>query len=321
MLENKIGGLIPVEVVLTVPVAMEQTQLDQIREVKNAVDALQNIEGIETLISALNFLPPLPSQTSSAVRIVAQRSAMNTMLSRRTEQIKASRFLDQDESGNFWRISLRIKAGEHLDYKVLIADIEDTLETTVPSEMQFTVTGAVPLVHKAQEQLLTDLTNSFLSAFILIAMTMVIMLRGIVRGLLAMIPNVFPCVIVFGTMGLLGLPIDMGTMMTASVAMGIAVDGTIHFLTWVNSGLRNGLERSEAVMFAYRQCATALTQTTIICGFGMLVFSLSNFVPVANFSILLFSILIASWVGDIIVMPAILFSPIGKVFVQHKSGL
>ncbi|MCL2120205.1 MAG: hypothetical protein FWH27_17455, partial [Planctomycetaceae bacterium] len=139
------------------------------------------------------------------------------------------------------------------------------------------------------------------------------------RGLLAMVPNVFPCVIVFGLLGLCGIPIDMGSMMTASVALGISVDGTLHLLTWVSAALRRGMTRKEAVLYAIQRCSTALTQTMVICGVGMLVFGLSDFVPVSRFAVLLCSILIISLIGAIVALPAILFSPLGRFFESSEK--
>ncbi len=150
---------------------------------------------------------------------------------------------------------------------------------------------------------------------------MMLMLRGVLRGLVSMIPNLFPCILVFGTLGWLGWPIDMGSMMTASVAIGIAVDGTLHYLTWFNIGLRRGMIRREAVFFAFRCCATALTQTTIICGCGMLVFGLSDFVPVARFAVMMFCLLTAALIGDIVILPALLLTPLGKIFERpHEAS-
>jgi predicted RND superfamily exporter protein len=111
----------------------------------------------------------------------------------------------------------------------------------------------------------------------------------------------------------------MGSMMTASVALGSSVDGTLHLLTWVNIGLRRGLDRKEAVFYALHRCSTALFQTTIICGVGMLVFWWSDFVPVSRFALLLCIILMTSLIGAVIALPAILFSPLGRFFESKED--
>ena len=122
-------------------------------------------------------------------------------------------------------------------------------------------------------------------AFALVTLTMICVLRGIRAGLIAMLPNLFPAVVVFGLMGWFGWPIDIGAMMTASVALGIAVDDTFHFMTWFRLESRQGLNPKEAVRLAFRHCGRAMIQTTLICGVGMSVFGLSEFVPTQRFAI------------------------------------
>ena len=109
-----------------------------------------------------------------------------------------------------------------------------------PEPIRAVYTGMVPLVYKTQRQLLFSLKESILGATVLIAIVMMFVLRNPVAGLISMIPNVFPIVVVFGSLGWLGIKIDIGIMMTASVALGVAVDDTIHFLTMVPTRHRRG---------------------------------------------------------------------------------
>jgi predicted RND superfamily exporter protein len=175
-------------------------------------------------------------------------------------------------------------------------------------------TGMVPLFYEAQNELLRGLFNSFLLAFVLIAVVMVGWFRSLRAGLLTMFPNVFPAAVIFGYMGWRGLIVDIGSMMTASVAMGIAVDDTVHFLTWFRRGLQDGLSRRDALIDAYQRCAQAMTQTTTIAGLSLLVFVFSSFQPVSQFGLLMFVLLVAALVGDLIFLPALLATGAGKLF-------
>jgi len=187
-------------------------------------------------------------------------------------------------------------------------------------------TGIIPIVYKAQRALLWSLIQSILLAFIMITLVMMLLLRDWNRpfergnylnfrgGLLAMIPNVFPVVVVFGFMAYRGIKVDIGSMMTASVAMGVAVDDTIHFLTWYRQALQKGLERLEAIKVAYSKVATAMTQTTLIAGFGLSAFAFSTFTPTQRFGTLMLFLLAAALIGDLIILPAVLASPLGKYF-------
>src|SRR5690606_32641019 len=122
-------------------------------------------------------------------------------------------------------------------------------------------------------------------------------LQSLCSGAVSMLPNVFPLVIIFGAMGHMGTLVDIGTMMTASVAMGVAVDDTIHFLTWFRDGLKKGLDRKQAIYVAYKHVAPAMTQTTIIAGVGLSVFAMSTFTPTQQFGTLMLTLLGAALVG------------------------
>ncbi|MEM8866440.1 MAG: MMPL family transporter [Planctomycetota bacterium] len=180
-------------------------------------------------------------------------------------------------------------------------------------------TGIVPLVYKTQRELLTSLTHSIGMATILIAGVMIVVLRSPGGGLVSMIPNVFPIVSVFGSLGWLGIKVDIGIMMTASVALGVAVDDTIHFLTWFRRGIVRGLDRRSATLLAFDHCAIAMTQTTLIAGLGLAVFATSSFTPTQEFGYLMITMLGAALVGDLVMLPAILCGPLGRFFAPSGT--
>lgn len=180
--------------------------------------------------------------------------------------------------------------------------------------------GIVPLVYKTQRELLASLRESILWATALIAGVMMALFRNVLGGLVSMLPNVFPVVLVFGCIGWLGIKVDIGIMMTASVALGVAVDDTIHFLTWFRRGLKRGLTRRDAVRMAFDRCSVAMTQTTLIAGLGLAVFSTSTFTPTQQFGMLMITILSAALVGDLVMLPALLCGPIGWAFSSDRKA-
>jgi uncharacterized protein len=191
-------------------------------------------------------------------------------------------------------------------------------------------TGVVPVIYKAQRTLLVSLTESIIMAFVLIALVMAALINpgrslktffaprnlydGLIGGLVAMIPNVFPLIVVFGAMCFLGIRIDIGTMMVASVAMGVAVDDTIHFLAWYRDHLDKGMGREDAVIETFRRVGSAMVQTTIVGGLGLFVFALSTFTPTQRFGTLMLTMLVTALAGDLLLLPALLTGPLGKYF-------
>ena len=183
-----------------------------------------------------------------------------------------------------------------------------------PRPIRAVYTGMVPVVYKTQRELLKSLNESIFWATVLISVVLMFVLKSPLAGIISMIPNMFPIVIIFGALGWLGIKVDIGIMMTASVALGVAVDDTIHFLTWFRRGIAMGLGRRESVMLSYDRCATAMTQTTLIGGLGLAVFATSTFTPTQQFGYLMISMLGAALVGDLLLLPALLMSPLGYFF-------
>ena len=239
---------------------------------------------------------------------------------RKEDFAKAKRFVDaraiQDKS---------VRPG-------LVGDRIPTVEGS--GHLQVVYTGVVPVVYKAQRTLLASLIRSIGLAFLLIAAVMIVLLNpgrfplrwlkttnfgnGLAAGMIAMIPNAFPVLFVFGVMGHAGRLIDIGTMMTASVAMGVAVDDTIHFLSWFRSYLDKGMSRVEAVIETYRRVGPAMTQTTIVGGLGLFVFALSTFTPTQRFGTLMLILLAAALFGDLVLLPALLAGPAGRFFKRRE---
>jgi len=231
---------------------------------------------------------------------------------------------------DLWRISLRVwSLKKDIDYAEFIQEVKDVVEPIIAEAneqlkletpaIQAVYTGMVPVVYKTQHELHRGLVWSFASSFVLIGIVISFILRSPTAGFLAMIPNLFPVVMLFGFMGHYGVLVDIGTMMTASVALGIATDDTIHFLTWFRHGIDQGMSRHDATQYAYSRCASAMVQTTLIAGFGLAAFALSTFTPTQMFGIMMLTILLMATFGDLVFLAAMLNTPLGRVFEPRKK--
>ncbi len=175
-------------------------------------------------------------------------------------------------------------------------------------------TGVVPIVYKAQRTLLNSLIESTFWSFVTITPLMMILSRGVFAGIVAMLPNALPVFVIFGSMGWLGVHVDIGSMMTASIALGVAVDDTIHFLTWYREELVKQPDRQHAILAAYKRCATPTFQAALISGLGLSIFACSTFEPTQRFGYLMLTILLAGMVAELVFFPALLAGPMGVVF-------
>jgi predicted RND superfamily exporter protein len=264
----------------------------------------------------------------------------NSRLERSYDKLLDSGYLrtDPKDGSELWRISVRVAAFQDVDYGRFASELRGAVEPVVAkhngahgarlsqlahnhnaaparhSRLSAVYTGVVPIVYKAQRALLDSLIESTFWSFITITPLLMLVARGVRAGAVAMLPNVLPVLVVFGGMGWLGLPVDIGSMMSASIALGVAVDDTIHYLTWFREELHRTGDRRGAILFAYRRCATPTLQAALINGLGLSVFAFSTFTPTKQFGFLMLTILLAGAVAELILLPALLAGPLGSAF-------
>jgi len=347
-LEDQIGPLVPIEIVIDFdPRVSKLNMLDRMELVAHVQQILGSMSHVGGTISPASWAPemelpkaknqdPTTTPATSPPRLNpfaligdVRRKLVNAGLESHRQvfvdqhYLSAKRAEGDTTSPERWRITGRFEAFNELAYDQVIMDVQQRITAhlaSLPAAAQAGVTadftGAVPLVHAAQQELLSGLFRSFIMAFVLIGATMAILLRSIRAGLISMLPNVFPAITIFGVMGWFGFMVDVGAMLTASVAMGIAVDGTLHYLTWFRRGLAQGMSKDQALADAYVHCAGALMQTTAITGLSMLVFYSTSFQPVAQFGLLMCLMLVAALIGTMLLLPAVMATRLGNLFVE-----
>ena len=200
-----------------------------------------------------------------------------------------------------WRVSIRMYADSPSDVRTTT----DALAKLVDPNL-VTLTGIGPLLEEAQSGIFDGFWKSLGSAFVLITVVMIIALRSLKAGAVAMIPNMTPILLVFGILGWWKFPIDIGIMMTASIALGLAVDGTFHLLFSYQSALRRTHCRYRSIRRALMKTGLPIISSAVISGTGLLALSLSPFRPTMRFGILMFCLLVTALIGDLIVLPAML---------------
>jgi predicted RND superfamily exporter protein len=174
------------------------------------------------------------------------------------------------------------------------------------------VTGTAPIVFRARQSLLDGMVFGLATDILLIVLAVIVTTRSFLTGGVMFLLGVFPTVLVFGTMGLLGIVVDIGSVMTPCVAVGVTVDDIMHFLLCHRQGVRRGLSAGEAANLAYRTCGRAMVQSWGIIGVGLSAFALSSFVPTFRFGMLMLLLLTAGLVGNLLLLPALLAGPIGR---------
>jgi predicted RND superfamily exporter protein len=121
-----------------------------------------------------------------------------------------------------------------------------------------------------------------------------------------MIPNVLPILLTMGLMGWLGITLNVTTVMIASIALGIAVDDTIHMLVRIRAERRAGRSHDEAVRRTLQSVGRAVVFTSVVLSGGFAILLLASLVPAAHFGILVAFTMLTALLADLVLIPVLI---------------
>lgn len=341
-LEQHLGELVPMEIVLKIdPEECPLNFLQRLELVGRVQKELETIPEVGSALSATMFAPRLPQKEDfkrgrglvgafGRIAIKNQYEIARAQYAKRVE-LHQDEFFDQgyiahekvlkdgqlvptDEQ--LWRVSARVGALKDVDYGAFVEEIRAKVEPVIHGipGIQAVYTGLVPLIYKSQRSLLDGLLFGFVMDLVVVTIVMTLAVREWSAGIVLMLPSIFPVFIVFGVMGWAGIIVDTGTVMAPGVALGVTVDDVVHFMLMYRGGLKQGLSRRDSIMLAYKGCARAMYQSWGVMGLGLSVFAFSPFTPTQRFGYLMVTLLSSALIGNLVVLPAVLASPLGALF-------
>jgi predicted RND superfamily exporter protein len=346
-IEDRLAGIIPVDVIVRFDRESQQQlkflqRRDLVQKIQTGMKSLPDISGS---LSLVDFLPDVPAPGEHAgVREKAKYSATSRAIETRVKAEKPrgakSLLAVADDNTEFnaegdelWRVTAQVAIMSKTNYQELRGQIDEICSAVLCGTSgnavdkvppvgdkrsyhpgaSHVVTGEIPLFLATQQELLESFIWSFTGAFASIAVVVMFVLKHPVAGFLAMIPNVLPIGAVFGVISWYGLPVDIGSTVTASIALGITIDGTLHLITWFQIGIQQGKSRAEAVSLALGHCGPAMWQTTLVVSLGLLMLLPADLVLISRFGWLMSALLGAASLSDLILTPALLAGPLGYI--------
>jgi predicted RND superfamily exporter protein len=217
------------------------------------------------------------------------------------------------------RLTARTRALDTRDARRFVAEVQGFVEQepTLVGRVEFT--GMLAWVRAMNDLIGQGQKRSFLAAFAVITLIMMIVLRSPGLGLVSMLPNVFPVLISLGLMGLAGIYMDMGMMTFAAIIIGVAVDDTIHFFV----RYRREFERTGRYEAALRETLATvgrpITFTTLTLTLGFAVLTLSDMRGLVHFGLLAGFAFTWALLADFFFAPAVLLltRPLGPEREPH----
>jgi len=319
-LETHLGPIATVEVLLQFSKECELNNFDRMRILSKISGRLREEKSVGGVLSAVNFVPSWSE--SGTIAAVGKRGALRRAIDNSMPDLIASRMIVESNGVQTWRLMAKVSAVNSDDYGTLTHMVamatRESMKEITDTNISVEFTGLSPVMHETQTTLLKDLGYSFLMAFGLITPVMIVISRSILGGVVLMLPNVLPVTIAFGMMGWLKFDLDIAGILTASIALGIAVDDTLHFVCRYIEGLNRSLSKEVAIVDTIQSCGNAMIQTTVISCMSMAPFLLAEFLPTQQFAKLMIVMLSLAIVGDLVLLPALLLSPLGRFIKSTK---
>lgn len=301
----------------------------KVAEVDKSLKKLPEVAGTDSLLPLLEYLSDTLGDTGSKSDLFSNSSKVPQLLSLVSMTPEgtrlAKRFLNEDY--DVLHISVRIWNTPDHPIGETIDKIEATANSVLNGTAKAVVTGDLAVVARQTSELIRDQVHSMFLAVAIITVIMMIQMNSFTLGLLCLIPNIPPVAAVFGIMGWFGISLDAVTVFAATVAIGLAVDNTIHFLTQLKREitLHRGDSVEDCVSRAYRLTAKQISSWSTITLLGFLALVVSPFRPVVFFGILGCSSILLGLYGDLIFLQSlILWSPrlkrVIRKLIEKETG-
>ena len=205
------------------------------------------------------------------------------------------------------RISARIPLSTAGNIVAVLPKIRERIDAQFAgSRLNVTLTGQAEVIGSMQTYIIDGQIVSFLVALGVISLLMMLFLRSVAAGLVAMIPNLFPIVVGLGAMTLLGIDLGPGTIMIGAVALGVIVDDTVHFTLALRQARHEGASIDGAIEWAISSSGQPILVTSFLLACGFLVLLLGRYLPTQQIGSVIAIVVTVALFADLVLLPAVL---------------
>ncbi|WP_370390051.1 RND family transporter [uncultured Winogradskyella sp.] len=313
--ENEFNGIMPLEIMVDTKRkkgVMKLATLKRINEVEELINEIPELSKPISVVSLVKYSKQayyngnpkyyqLPtSQENSFILSYAKNSNSDVDL--------LKNFVDS--TGQYARITTFMKDIGTDKMERIQEDIQNKINKVFPKERyDVTMTGKALVFQKGTKYLVRNLIISLSLAIFLISLFMAYLFRSFRMIIVSLIPNLLPLLVTAGLMGYLGVPIKPSTILVFSIAFGISVDDTIHFLAKYRQELQaNHWKIRKSVYAALKETGVSMFYTSIVLFFGFSVFTISSFGGTVALGALVSVTLLFAMLSNLLLLPSLLLS-------------
>lgn len=314
--EEEFNGIMPMEIMVDTKRKKAVMKLSTLKKMEQLEDLIDEIPELSRPISVVSLVKyskqayyngnpkyyQLPtSQENSFILSYAKNSSSDVDL--------LQNFVDS--TGQYARITTFMKDIGTDKMERIEEDLQHKINKVFQPEDRYkvTMTGKALVFQKGTKYLVKNLAISLSLAIFLISLFMAYMFRSFRMIIVSLIPNLLPLLITAGLMGYLGVPIKPSTILVFSIAFGISVDDTIHFLAKYRQELQaNHWKIRKSVYAALRETGVSMFYTSIVLFFGFIVFTTSSFGGTVALGALVSATLLFAMLSNLLLLPSLLLS-------------
>lgn len=314
--EKEFDGIMPLEIMIRDTVQKNgMTKLPALRRMDQLQEVIEETPNLSKPLSLVNMAKyikqayyngnpkyyelPTSQENSFIIEYLKNEKVNSNML---------SNFIDS--TGQVARITTFMKDIGTDKMETIEENLEAKIAKIFPKDRYVvTVTGKAYMFTKGTKYLINNLVQSLALAIFLIALLMAYMFRSFKMIIISLIPNILPLLITGGMMGYMGIPLKPSTILVFSIAFGISVDDTIHFLAKYRQELKhNNWKIKKSVLGALRESGVSMFYTSIVLFFGFSVFMLSSFGGTKALGGLVSLTLLFAMLSNLVLLPTLLLS-------------
>ncbi|MCK8481032.1 efflux RND transporter permease subunit [Psychroserpens algicola] len=314
--EEEFDGIMPLEIMVDTKRKKGVMKLSTLKKMEQVEELIEETPELSRPISVVSLVKyskqayyngnpkyyQLPtSQENSFILAYAKNSSSDVNL--------LQNFVDS--TGQYARITTFMKDVGTDKMERIEEDLQNKIKKVFQPADRYdvTMTGKALVFQKGTKYLVKNLAISLSLAILLISLFMAYMFRSLRMIIVSLIPNVLPLVITAGLMGYLGVPIKPSTILVFSIAFGISVDDTIHFLAKYRQELQsNHWKIRKSVYAALRETGVSMFYTSIVLFFGFIVFTTSSFGGTVALGALVSATLLFAMLSNLLLLPSLLLS-------------
>ncbi len=313
--EKEFDGIMPVEFLIDTKRkkgVMKLATLKRLDKIEEAINEIPELSKPMSLVGLIKYTKQAYYNGNPKYYQLPTNQEKNFILSYAKDANTNNELMKSfvDSTGQYARITTFMKDISTDRMEAIEAQLQLKINKIFPSERyKVSITGKALIFQKGTKYLRNNLFFSLGLAIVIISLFMAYMFRSFRMIIVSLIPNLLPLIITAGLMGYLGVPIKPSTILVFSIAFGISVDDTIHFLAKYRQELQaNKWKIKKSVYGALKETGVSMFYTSIVLFFGFSVFTISSFGGTVALGGLVSITLLLAMLANLLLLPSLLLS-------------